>query len=157
MEPTDIYSVEFIEGVMGSPRRRVVLLTSDTDKLVDAVGTLTALGRDHAKAERDLFSRFDRWTNGHNNKPDWSHGWDENEFKHCYVFKWKVKKVGHRLYGFLYHPKPLTDKRFQVCALAYHATKTEFSTDKSILRRAMALHGNGQVWKALAVAFPDKN
>src|SRR6266850_3069032 len=129
------YCIEQIEGLKESNRRSVMLLSSKDDREVNAAKTFDGLGKKH---ERDVRSRFDSWIDGMRNNR-WFHGWDVDPYRECLVFKWKEKNVHHRLYGFLYHPLPKTNARFELCVLTNAASKTEYETDKAELNKANAL------------------
>jgi hypothetical protein len=156
MPPPEVYSIELIDGVKESRRRRVVLLASSSNKTVNAVDAIESLRSKHPKSLRELMTRFDYWIDGNPDRPKWCHGWNDKEFEYCYVFKWRIRGNGNRIYGFRYHPQPLSNSRLEICVLAHHATKKEHNTDQVILGRTMALHGNTVVRKAIADIFPDR-
>jgi len=108
----------------------------------------------HRKCE--LRTRFDYWLDwGINDR--WFHGWpNDHEVKACFCFKWSERRQNHRLYGFLFHPKPTINPGFQVCVLVYHDAKNDESTDRSLLIRVMGLYGNPVVHAAIRFIFPDK-
>ena len=146
------YRVERIGGLKKSEHRAVVLLSSEDDHDVDALKTFNRLD---VQRERELRSRFETWIDGvhHNNR--WFHGFDHADYRECFVFKWKEKRLGHRLYGFLWHPCPRTNKRLQICVLTNHAEKTGWETDLRELDKAKALRADAYVRAAIAMAFDD--
>ncbi len=68
------------------------------------------------------------------------HGWHSDSdpgVRECFVFKAKEGNLGHRLYGFLYHPV-LKNPSFVVCALISYARKTAWESDRTELLHAVA-------------------
>lgn len=147
------YSVVRVAGTRPSERRAIALLVCDEDPELDAKEVLDSLG---GKAEREVRTRFDHWIEGgHNDR--WFHGWpNDRRYKECFVFKWKEKRINHRLYGFLCNPRPTTNPRLRLCVLVSHATKSEWETDPSELNGAEGLRTKAPVKAAVASAFPDK-
>ena len=82
-------------------------------------------------------------------------GPNDQRFKDCFVFKWKEAGSHHRLYGFLFNPKPLTDSGYQVCVLAFHTRKNKENTDPAILDKAVRLRENIEVIRAIKKEFPE--
>lgn len=104
---------------------------------------------------RQVRSRFDYWIDG-GIEPRYFHGWPNNlKYKDCWVFKWKESRRCHRLYGFLCHPRRLSNPRFQLCVLVSHATKNEWETDPTELDDANLLRADVLVIAAIEKAFPD--
>lgn len=91
----------FIDGLKKSQRRGIALLRHDDDSEVDAVDVFKRLPE---KSDFTLRSRFDQWIENvdHNNR--WFHGFNEPQYRMCFVFKWKEGNKGRRLYGFLCNP-----------------------------------------------------
>ncbi len=107
------------------------------------------------KTERELLDRFDYWIAGgiHDR---YFHGWpNDAEYKDCFVFKWKKKRDCHRIYGFLDHPTPGSNPRFQLCVLVSHAKKSEWETDRRELDNVKGLRNKPAVRVAIRKAFPD--
>jgi hypothetical protein len=71
------------------------------------------------------------------------------------VFKWKVRRQHHRLYGFLCHPTPNANRRFQLCVLVSHAKKSQEATDITELDAVNGLRVDSSVRDAITIAFPD--
>jgi hypothetical protein len=102
-----------------------------------------------------LRTSFDHWLGG-NHHDKWFHGWREQNYRECYTFKWKDAGTYLRLYGFLMHPKPTSDPRFQVCTLVTYDRKNSETTDFTILGKLNVLRRRPEVIKALQAIFPDK-
>jgi len=147
------YCIEHIEGLKRTEHRAVVVLVSKGDDDVDAAETFEEL---EMRRERELRTRFETWIDGVHHNNQWFHGFDRAPYRECFVFKWKEKRQHHRLYGFLCHPRPRTNKRFQVCVLTNHATKSQHETDPSELNKAESLRTNSYVRVALEMVFPDE-
>lgn len=142
-----------ITGLRPSGRRALAFLVSKDGGGADAQDAFTRLNKNR---EREVRSRFDHWIAG-GIKDEYFHGWpNDAKYKKCWVFKWKDKRQRHRLYGFLFHPYPHTDPRFQLCVLVLHATKNEWETDTAELDRVVALQTDPRVVAAIARAFVDK-
>ena len=153
--PPASYSIVRVERLRVSDWRTVVLLGCSGDDDVDAVPIWAALD---AKKQRELRDRFDTWIAGVQHNKLWFHGFTQDGYRECFVFKWrKGKGMGHRLYGFLINPMPTVNARFQVCVLTNHAEKprAQWETDLSELDIANALRVNMRVRAAVAMEFPD--
>lgn len=146
------YLIEDIEGLKKSGFRAVVFLVLEGDEEVDAADTFSAL---EVKRERELRTRFEAWIDGLHNDY-WFHGFDREGYRECFVFKWKERRLGNRLYGFLCHPLPRTNKRFQVCVLTNHAEKSQWETDPSELEKANSLRRDSYVQGAIRMFFDDE-
>lgn len=148
------YIVKRITGLTPSQKREVVFLTGEAEEL-DADAVFSAM-QDNTSQKRNVYSRFDYWI-AFGKKDEWFHGWPNNpEFKHCFVFKWKLKGVGQRFYGFLYHPQPMSRAPFQLCVLHTYDTKTEAKTEPRHLRLANRLRADQVVKAAIQMHFPDQ-
>jgi hypothetical protein len=146
------YSVSPIPGLRSNDRRGLAFLECTHDADINAKAVFEKLKE---KIERDLRTRFDYWIDGYHHDK-YYHGWPSDpRYKQCFVFKWRKGKVHHRLYGFLIHPTPLTNPRFQVCILVSHGTKTEEYTDLTELDGAKDLLTNEEVILAVRKAFPE--
>lgn len=93
---------------------------------------------------REYKNRFDHWLDG-NVFPKWFHGWDDPEFKDCFEFK----RQDERLFGFKCHPKPKSNPRLQLVALAFYDDKEGADADKTMLRRVIRLKENLQTTQVL--------
>jgi hypothetical protein len=146
------YSVTLIKGVPSTTRRGIAFLESSADGDVNAKEVFDKLKE---KIGRDLRSRFGYWLDG-NTCDKYFHGRPgDKDHKHCFVFKWKEAGTYHRLYGFLFNPKPSTDPAFQVCILVSHARKNTEETDTTVLNAVSALSAKEEVINAVRAVFPD--
>jgi hypothetical protein len=100
--------------------------------------------------EREFRDRFDRWIDGDEFKK-WFHGWDVPEFRECFEFK----RQRERLFGFKCHPKPKTNSRLQLVALAYYDDKEGEASDKTILRRINRLRIDTAITQAIKKFYPE--
>ena len=149
--PGNTYIVTRVSLLKMSERRGIVFLSCQEDASLDAAAVFDGLDD---KRERLIRSRFEYWIDGNTNNR-WFHGFNEEEYKTCFVFKWKERRQNHRLYGFLCNPKPHSDARFQLCVLACHTNKNEWETDLNELDGVCALQSNPLVRIAISVEFPD--
>jgi hypothetical protein len=101
------------------------------------------------KLERLVRNRMEHWIDGFR-KDEYHHGWpNQPDNKECYCFKWKLRKVHQRLYGFLCNPST-KDARFRLCVLAFFDTKTVHDTDSTILAALNKLRVDPGVKGAIA-------
>ena len=149
------YDLEFISGLRMSDRRCVVLLASDGDDEVDAAPVFHSLDEEQ---QRTLRYRFDQWIDNVQHNKHWSHGFDQEGYRECFVFKWKHKNMGHRLYGFLCHPLLRTNRRFYLCVLTNHDKKPlmQWETKIENLDTANRLRVTPHVLAAISMKFPDQ-
>jgi|SRR5215510_4115725 len=143
--------VEPIENLQRSKDRALAFLICPSEPDVDAKETFESLPADKQRLLRD---RFDYWLQHGKHNP-YFHGWNHSPYKTCFVFKWKEKRQHQRLYGFLIHPCPNTDKSLEVCVLVSHAPKNTEETDPAELNGALALSQRLDVIRAVKIAFPD--
>ena len=122
------------------------------DSGVDAA---VVFGRLDDKRERELRSRFEYWIDGGVNDK-WFHGFNQDGYRGCFVFKWKISRQHHRMYGFLCHPTTGTNRRFQLCVLASHARKNQEATDVTDLDGVNSLRLDPLVGTVIKIAFPDR-
>jgi hypothetical protein len=150
--PPHLYVVIPIPGLRRSESRAIAFLSCDGDPQIDAKAAFDNLSE---KRTRELMTRFDYWIDG-KRQDDYFHGWpNEPSNKECFVFKWKDKKVRHRLYGFLVNPKPKHNHSFRVCILVSHDTKGEWETDPQHKALANAMKTKQAVVNAVQLQFPD--
>lgn len=137
-------------GFRTSSQRALGFLESPDDPDLNARSIFDGLRENQKRIVR---TRIDHWIDG--GKHDrYFHGWPNRaRYKGCFVFKWKKGRVRHRLYGFLCHPIPHSNRAFQLCVLVNHAAKTQEETDFSILDRIERLHHNPQVIGAIAKTY----
>jgi hypothetical protein len=143
--------VEQIDGLQRSEDRALAFLICPDDPDVDAKEVFESLPEDKKRLVRD---RFDYWLQHGRHNP-YFHGWDNDPYKNCFVFKWKQNRQHQRLYGFLIHPCPKTDKRIEVCVLASHAPKNTEETDPAELNGVLQLSQRVDVISAVKATFPD--
>jgi hypothetical protein len=147
------YAVTTVPKLKRSDRRAIAFLSSKEDGGIDAKTTFDRLKE---KRVRELRSRFDLWIDG-GRCDKYFHGWPNSpRYSSCFVFKWRDKALCHRFYGFLFHPKPNSNARFQICILVSHALKTTWETDERDLDGSIALMGNPLVIAAIKKEFSDK-
>jgi hypothetical protein len=146
------YSVSRVPRIKISPHRALLMLRCKNDTEINAEQVLSDLS---PKRDREVRDRFDFWIDG-GVKDEYFHGWpNEVEFKECFVFKWKEKRIRHRLYGFLINPMPFRDRSFLLCVLALHVTKGAWETDKAVLRKIVKLRREEDVLGCISSEFPD--
>src|SRR2546426_476025 len=119
--PTVRYTVTLVAGLKTSDRRAIAFLSCDGNCEINAEAVFKKL---KPKEEKDVRARFDHWIDGGVFKK-YHHGWDESPNKECYVFK----RQDDRFYGFLCHPRPNGNPRFQACILVCHGLKGKWETD----------------------------
>lgn len=103
----------------------------------------------------ELQVRFDYWIDG-GVRDNYFHGWPNlPKYKHCFGFKWKDRCQCHRMYGFLIHPTPQRNPRFEVCVLVSDVVKNEWETDFSELDRIVSLRNDRAVQIAINELFKD--
>lgn len=116
------YVVVPVSGLRKSEMRAIAFLICNDGPDVNGVTAFQKLSK---KREKELRTRFDYWIDG-KRQDNYFHGWpNEPNNKECFVFKWKEKNIKHRLYGFLFNPKPIHNPSFRVCVLVSHGTKEE--------------------------------
>ena len=97
-------------------------------------------------------SRFQHWL-GRQVFNKYFHGFT-GKYDMCFVFKWEVRHIPQRLYGFLCHPRPETMPFFELCVLTYFATKGD-DTNPTILDRINGLRQDLAVREAIGGAYPE--
>jgi len=126
-------------------RRALGFLQRDGSTELDAKAHFEELVEKDANLVR---SRFGHWLEG-KIFDKYFHGWSDEQYRQCFVFKWEKRHKPQRLYGFLCHPNPSTDKGFLLCVLAYFATKDD-ATDYTILDRLNKLRQDFSVISAIS-------
>jgi hypothetical protein len=100
---------------------------------------------------------IDLWIDGANGPSTRFHGFpNDREYFFCFVFKAKEGRQHHRFYGYLYHPLPISNQRFQLCVLCIHAMKNENDTDRSELGRVKIWNTSGAAKRAIEIVFADQ-
>jgi hypothetical protein len=108
------------------------------------------------KVEMTVRGRFDWWIAGNNSPGTWFHGFpNQAQYRECFVFKWKEGRQGHRFYGFLCNPWPLSAPGFQLCVLNVHARKNENETDKAELDRVNQWRASLGARNAIGQTYPE--
>src|SRR5581483_2229655 len=127
------YKLEFVTS--GKHQTRDVMFLLPNGNKIDAEAAYKKLKNPILML---LNTRFEAWQSWINNKR-WYHGWNLNEYSgkytECFVFKCDENKRQHRFYGFLCHPKKISNPRYCVCILVGHAFKKEKETDELELKR----------------------
>ncbi len=136
--------IEFVGGHSVGRRALAWLIISPTDKHVNGKLVFEKL---REKLKQDVHNRFDAWLAGKINDK-WYHGWNEEGYRNCFVFKWKDNRQHHRLYGFLCHPQK-DNPSFVLCVLVSHTTKNEQEADKSEKDKMNKLINDEKVKEAL--------
>jgi hypothetical protein len=133
-------------------RRGITFLVSDSDGEIDAERTFRGLS---GKVEQEVRVSIDQWLQGNDSCTQRFHGFIEQGYRLCFTFRWKVKRLRHRMYGFLCNPKPESDHSFRLCVLIYHTVKTEWNTDTTILDRINRLQMDVRVTEAIRISYPE--
>jgi hypothetical protein len=137
------FSVALIPGLKQVHVRGLAFLDCDEDADVNAKKVFEALKPKRQYTVRD---RFDHWLDGGQFKK-YHHGWpNDPDRRNCYVFKWLDGNTGHRLYGFLCHPRG-SDPKFQVCVLVAHSQKNENETEQWVINLVNRLRLDPDVLK----------
>ena len=137
-------------GIRQSSQRAIGFLEGDGQ--LDAFEAIAQFGEN---GQRQLLTFMQSWVDGANKPATRFHGWPNDEdYKANFVFKVKENRLGHRLYGFLLHPQPSTNGRFQVCVLCIHAIKKERETDRSELERVKQWQQSIAGRAEIMAAFP---
>jgi hypothetical protein len=141
MAPDKIsFCVEWVQGIRRG-RRGLAWLTSRPE--TDDANAKQNFEKLKVAEKQNLFSRFDAWIDGLARKK-YFHGWDEKDYKVCFVFKYQAI----RIFGFLCHPLP--DKRFEMCVLSTLVVKHEWLADTAEKKRMKRLSENLAIRKAAA-------
>jgi len=148
------FSVHAIEGLNYEDfRRGVVFLRCDQDSGINAEAVFRAL---KAKDQNRMRDKFEHWMRGNDGPAHWFHGFDDEERKHCFVFKRRQLHTHYRYYGFLTHPQPNTDPEYWLCVLANHGQKNTEATDPVETNFVNALRVQLDVIAAVQRGFPDQ-
>ena len=151
------FSAHRIDGlVYGQPHhcRDVVFLRCDEQmRELDAETVFEALNE---KNKREMLNKFDWWARGNDGPSHWFHRFDDEGRKYCFVFKRRKSNTRYRYYGFLIHPTPLTNPRYELCVLATHTQKNTEDTDPRETNLINALRIRAEVIAAVQREFPEK-
>jgi hypothetical protein len=147
------FSVHAIAGLVYEHYHRgVVFLRSDNNPDVNAETVYKALKQNDQNRMRD---KFDRWMRGNDGPSHWFHRFDDEDRKHCLVFKRRKRYSHYRYYGFLTHPHPNTDPGYELCVLATHTQKNTEATDPAETNFVNALRVRFDVIAAVKKSFPE--
>jgi len=147
------FTVHRITGLnYGQDRRDVAFLDCPEEDAIDA----REVFYDYLDEKRqvEMRNKFDYWKRGGRND-QWFHGFNEIAHRECFVFKWKAAGTYHRFYGFLTHPCPLTNARYELCILVSHAKKNQPNTDPAELNFVNKTRANPHVTAAVKKEFPE--
>lgn len=109
------------------------------EKRLDPFEHFTLLDR---SVQRTFQKAFEYWEKGIPNSKR-HHGWHEDPFRGCYVFK----DNPHRLYGFLYRSPD--GEQYNICVLCTYAKKKQNLTDTAILDRINRYRSDQEVLDAI--------
>ena len=144
------YSVTLVPGLAHAGRHRgIAFLECSGDISIDAKIKFEGL---REKKRNEMLSRFDYWLDGRQFNR-YFHGFTQQGYRECFVFKRKDAGTYHRFYGFLVNPRPLTDPRYQVCILVSHAQKNTANTNPSELDAVNTLRVKEEVIRAVQKEF----
>lgn len=140
--PKGTCSIARIDGLKTSSRRAIVFLIRNR-----GLNGKSAFDKLSSARDIEVRNRFDHWIDG-NTCDKYFHGWRDPNYRHCFCFRWKEKRVHQRFYGFTSNPKP-DDKRFELCILVSHTAKTTEDTDLTILDEINRLRSDPDVTAAI--------
>lgn len=104
--------------------------------------------------ERKVRTRMDYWLQG-NIYDKYFHGWRNlPEYKYCFEFKWEERHKPQRLQGFLCHPIPISNPRFELCVLIFHVRKDD-ATNFGILDDVNRLRQQLDTTEAIGSTYPE--
>jgi len=147
------FSVHAIHGLEYKPYHRgVVFLRTASNPNVNAEAVYSEL---REKDKNRMRTKFDAWMRGNDGPTHWFHRFDDERRKHCFVFKMRRGHTHYRFYGFLVHPHPNTDPRYELCVLATHTQKNTEATDPSETDFVNALRVQSEVIAAVKRSFPE--
>lgn len=147
------FSVHRITGLKyGQDKKDVAFLDCPEDDEIDAEGVFYDLDGKH---QLEMRNKFDYWKRGGHND-QYFHGFNEVGYRECFVFKRKQAGTYYRFYGFLIHPCPISDARYQLCILVSHAQKNQANTDPGELNFVNKIRVRTDVIAAVKKEFPEK-
>jgi len=133
-------------------RRGIGFLEDENDEDLDAGSVFERMT---GNAERKVRSRIDYWLQG-GVHDKYFHGWPNLPlYRHCFEFRWDERRQAHRFYGFLCHPIPLSNPRFELCVLVFHEVKNEYKTDFAVLDRVNQYRNMAATTEAIARTYPE--
>jgi hypothetical protein len=138
----------------GLTRRDVVFLRSDEDAELDAVAAFRGLKK--AKHRQEMLDRFDLWKRTDQHHDHYFHGFNQEGYRDCIVFKRKQAGTYYRYYGFLFHPHENLNPRYELAVLVNHAQKNQPQTDPAELNTVNKFKNRGDVITAIRREFPER-
>jgi hypothetical protein len=139
--------IEWVDGLsVGRQRGLAWLIVAPRNKKYNAKEIFEKLG---TKTQNQLLNRMDSWLEGHRSNV-WYHGWNEEDFRKCFVFKYKE----HRIYSFLCNPRT-GNPEFQLCVMSSYTTKNEKAADPVEKNKMRLLAENSKV--LLAAKKPEED
>jgi|SRR5580704_2821754 hypothetical protein len=147
------FSVHRITGlVYGQDRQDVAFLECTEDAEINAKGAFDDLNEKH---QLEMRNKFDYWKRGNHND-SYFHGFKEIGYRECFVFKRKQAGTYYRFYGFLIHPRVLSDAGYRLCILVSYAKKNQANTDPNELNFVNGIRVRVDVITAVKKEFPEK-
>jgi hypothetical protein len=139
-------SFRLIAGLSSSDRRAVGFL--------EGHGQLNAADEYEELRSKDkdtLRARMSRWCDGMPGPKKYFHGWDNQPYRECMVFKLN----DDRFYGYTCHPLPESSPAFWLCVLNIHASKREHETDYAELDRVNEWRTSSAARSAIAKTYTE--
>jgi hypothetical protein len=102
------------------------------------------------KEQQNVRNRIDHWL-GRGVFKKYHHGFDAPDHRNCYVFKFQ----SIRFYGFLCHPRPTSDRGFQLCVLTSCVGKHQWNTEPVLLNRAVRMLAEVRSKVAISTTYPE--
>lgn len=121
---------------------------------LDAEAAFMELGDNQ---RRYILSSMDVWIAGKDRPEERFHSFpNDHDYKMCFVFKVKKKRLCYRFYGYICNPLPNLNPSFQLCVLCICTVKTTWETDRTILARVKAWYLSNAARQAVYVVYPDQ-
>lgn len=150
--PPEVIKFRLVPRVRQGSRRAVGFLEGHQE--LDAAEKFDNLG---PNCKKFVLASMEEWASGGKDITTRFHGFpNDREYQLSFVFKAKEKRLGHRFYGYLYQPEPMTNPRLQICVLCIHALKDEAETDRAELKRVDDWRKSDAAQVAIRVEYPDK-
>lgn len=144
---SDSPKVEFVDGQAVTQRRGILWAVGGRG--LDAKQVFEGLAPNHEAFLRDSMKA---WIDGAQDIATRFHGFpNDPSFKDGYVFKWREKRVQHRIYGFKMRPG-LPTGNFETCVLAMHSTKDTDETSPWMKKAIYRLRDDDEIRAAVLAA-----
>jgi hypothetical protein len=141
-----------VPEVRYTSHRAIGFLTGDPE--LDAGAAFMELGENQ---RRYVLSSMGEWIDGRNRPEKRFHAFpNDHEYKMCFAFRLKEKRLCHRFYGYICNPLPILNPSFQLCVLCIHARKTTWDTDRTILARVKTWYLSNAARQAIYLVYPDE-